>query len=358
MVCVNLLSVDVCDVSHKQFLYEIVKYRWANHDIVNLSYRTDNNLPTYESHEKALTSGRYKHHYIIRLGETNIGSSYIDYSDTYGMFLLPSQLKKALKLYGKKNTELEIRPEPISVVAFKRMIELHPEITLYRATANPKNTLSRTVMVNGGHEEVEIILAIETRDGLPIKGEWPGKYVEPENLVPVNLQKVNQHDIRHREFLYEVLKYRWEHHELVNLPYRVDSSMPTYGEHVSSLASKLFNHHYIIALGEEMIGSCFIDKENTYSVFMLPSKIKKALKRYGVKNTVLAPGDVPLSVIAFKKMAELHPEITTFYASINPKNTLSHRVLLRGGHDEMEVILTQKTKNGKLVGGMWPDAYE
>lgn len=173
MVCVNLVEVDPNVSEHERFLYEVIEYRWEHHDVVNLNYRTDSTLPTYETHQAALRSNRYKHHYIIRLGDINIGSCYIDQKDTYGMFILPKHLKKALKTYGKKNTELETRPEPISVVAFKRMIALHPEITLYYATANPKNTLSRTVMVNGGHEEVEIILTQKTLNGKLVGGMWP-----------------------------------------------------------------------------------------------------------------------------------------------------------------------------------------
>jgi hypothetical protein len=178
MICVNLITVDPDNLEHETFLYEIIEYRWANHNVVNLSYRTDDIVPTYEKHKEALRSNRYKHHYIIRLGEINIGSCYIDKKNTYGMFILPRCLKLALKTYGKKNTELETRPEPISVVAFKRMIALHPEITLYYATANPKNTLSRTVMVKGGHEEVEIILTQKTINGKLVGGAWPDAYEE------------------------------------------------------------------------------------------------------------------------------------------------------------------------------------
>jgi hypothetical protein len=133
-------------------------------------------MPTFQEHESALKSKRYKHHYIIRLGDMDIGSTYIDREDTYGMFILPKYLKLALKTYGKKNTELETRPEPISVVAFKRLIALHPEITLFYATCNPKNTLSRTVMVKGGHKEVEIILTQKTKDGKLVGGAWPDAY--------------------------------------------------------------------------------------------------------------------------------------------------------------------------------------
>lgn len=178
MICINLLIVNPNNLEHQNFLYDVIKYRWANHEVVNLSYRTETTIPTYEEHTQALTSNRYKHHYIIRLGDISIGSSYIDKKDTYGMFILPKCLKHALKTYGKKNTELEIRPEPISVVAFKRMIALHPEITLYYATCNPKNTLSRTVMVNGGHNEVEIILTQKTIDGKLVGGMWPDAYEE------------------------------------------------------------------------------------------------------------------------------------------------------------------------------------
>lgn len=182
MIYVNLVKVDPDNKDHSQFLYEIIEYRWANHDIVNISYRTDRTLPTYQEHDKVLRSSRYKHHYIIRLGEINIGSTYVDQEDTYGMFFLPKYLKHALKHYGKKNTELEFRPEPISVVAFKYLIALHPEITLFYATVNPNNTLSRTVMVNGGHKEVEIILTQKTIDGKLVGGMWPDAFEDEQSV--------------------------------------------------------------------------------------------------------------------------------------------------------------------------------
>jgi hypothetical protein len=175
MVLINLVPVDPQNKEHVDFLYEIIQYRWKNHDIVNIVYRTDRITPTYEEHEAALKSSRYKHHYIIRLGDINIGSTYIDNEDTYGMFFLPKDVKKALKTYGK-TTELETRPEPMSVVAFKCLIALHPEITLYYATVNPKNTLSRNVMVKGGHEEVEVILTQKTINGKLVGGAWPDVY--------------------------------------------------------------------------------------------------------------------------------------------------------------------------------------
>lgn len=182
MVYVNLLSVDSQNEEHQKFLYEIIKYRWENHDIVNISYRTNSTTPTFEEHVSALTSSRYKHHYIIKLGDVKIGSAYIDKEDTYGMFFLPKYLKLALKTYGKENTELDTRPEPISVVAFKCMIALHPEITLYYATVNPKNTLSRTVMVRGGHKEVEVILTQKTKNGKLVGGEWPDVLDDEESV--------------------------------------------------------------------------------------------------------------------------------------------------------------------------------
>jgi hypothetical protein len=89
------------------------------------------------------------------------------------MFILPNKLKEALRLYGKKGTEMSIRPEPISVITFKRMIALHPEITTFYAAVNPKNTLSRNAMINAGHKEREIILTVNTVNGKLVEGNWP-----------------------------------------------------------------------------------------------------------------------------------------------------------------------------------------
>jgi hypothetical protein len=32
--------------------------------------------------------------------------------------------------------------------------------------------------------------------------------------------------------------------------------------------------------------------------------------------------------------------------------------MIDAGHEELEIILKQKTINGKLVGGKWPDVHE
>ena len=134
--------------------------------------------------------------------------------------------------------------------------------------------------------------------------------------------------------------------------------MPSFDEHIKFLKTNNYLENYIIKLGEIYIGSCYIDKDHIYGLFILPNFLKKALKLYGNKNTELKTRPEPISVIAFKKMIELNPNITTFYARVNPKNILSRRVMIEGGHQELEIILRQKTKNGKALGGMWPDEYE
>jgi hypothetical protein len=173
VIKVNLLTVDTDNIDHVNFLYEVIKYRWEHHDITNIPYKVSRIMPTFDEHQNAVKSKRYKHHYIIRLGDVMIGSCYIDHEDVYGIFLLPKYVKQALKKHKKKNTELVTRPEPLSVLAFKVMILLHPEIKTFYAKVNPKNTLSRSVMIRGGHQEEEIILSIKSVDGRIKNGLWP-----------------------------------------------------------------------------------------------------------------------------------------------------------------------------------------
>lgn len=176
MININLKEVELYNHDDLFFLYEVIKYRWKHHDIINITYRTDNKMPSYDDHVRFLNNNYYLKNYIIKLGDIYIGSCYIDNNHVYGLFILPTYLKKALKLYGKDNTELKTRPEPISVIAFKKMIELNPHITTFYAKVNPKNTLSRRVMIDGGHEELEIILKQKTKNGKALGGLWPDEY--------------------------------------------------------------------------------------------------------------------------------------------------------------------------------------
>jgi hypothetical protein len=173
MKFVNLLEINLTNKEHVDFLYKIVKYRWENHDVVNITYRTSSVVPTYEEHVEYINAELYYKHYIIRIGEVNVGSTYVDRKHTYGMFFLPSSIKQALKIYKKENTELAIRPEPLSTLAFKQLIAINPDITTFYAAVNPKNTLSIRAMTTSGHEVVEIVLRQKTIDGKLVGGNWP-----------------------------------------------------------------------------------------------------------------------------------------------------------------------------------------
>lgn len=173
MIKVNLLKVDTDNIDHVNFLYEVIKYRWEHHDIINISYKTNPIVPTFLQHQETLNSGKYKHHYIIRLGDVNIGSCYIDHDDVYGIFFIPKYIKTALKKYKKENTILSCTKDPISVVVFKLLVYSHPEITTFYAKVNPKNTLSKNTLIRGGHKEVELTLAFRTLNGDGVDhGEW------------------------------------------------------------------------------------------------------------------------------------------------------------------------------------------
>lgn len=177
-------------------------------------------------------------------------------------------------------------------------------------------------------------------------------------MININLKHVDINDNDDLLFLYEVIKYRWKYHNVINIEYRTNKKIPSFEEHVQFLNKNNYYKNYIIKFGDIYIGSCYIDHNHVYGLFIIPKFLKKALCEYKDHDIEVKNRPEPISVIAFKKMIELNPHITTFYAKVNPKNTLSRRVMIDVGHEELEIILKQKTINGKLVGGKWPDAHE
>jgi hypothetical protein len=89
---------------------------------------------------------------------------YLDKHNVNGTFIIPSLLKTALKI-NKQNNIIDSNPLPLSHRIHDELYAKHPEISLHYATVNPLNELSLRNLKEGGYEEVEIILAIKTKNG-------------------------------------------------------------------------------------------------------------------------------------------------------------------------------------------------
>jgi hypothetical protein len=170
---IKLIPADIKNKEDIDFLYEIVKMRWKYKDIINIKYKTKDNIPSYEEHIQFLNSNNYKKIYKVYFYNFLIGMIYIDYKNFNGTFLMPNLLKNAIKNLKNKNIKFDkddITPQ-IHIELFKK----HPEVTVHYASINPKNKLSLDALLKNGYEQVEIILAFTTENGECTQGKWSVK---------------------------------------------------------------------------------------------------------------------------------------------------------------------------------------
>ena len=170
MINVSLEIIDTNKKDDQNFLYEILKFRWNNADIINTKYKTSKNLPTFEEHIKFITSGKIKAFYRAKLGDCVIGMIAIDRENVNSTFIMPNLLKKALKIY--KNEEKEIDHTSLALLMHKRLFEKHPEVNIHFARVNPKNIQSLRSLLKHGYEEIEVILAMKTKKGKMAQGPF------------------------------------------------------------------------------------------------------------------------------------------------------------------------------------------
>lgn len=170
MAQISLHELNVNDPLDQQFTYDIIKYRWSNADIINIKYKTKEDVPTFEEHVSVLRSAKYKKLYKIFLGEFPLGMIYIDANNVNGTFLLPWLVKQAFKELRKRNETFDIRT--ITPQTHIQLFRKHPDVKIHYATVNPKNTLSLRAMIDNGYEHIESVLAIKTEDGEVIQGPW------------------------------------------------------------------------------------------------------------------------------------------------------------------------------------------
>ena len=163
----NLKEIDPTNIEDQNFLYDILKYRWRNKDVINIKNKTPEERPTFEQHVKNINSNNYKKIYRINFNELTIGSIYTDKNNYTGTFLLPSLIKIAIKKYGKEN----FNAEKIGIKAHTLMYEDLPEINVFYHCINPKNTLSLKGASRIGWELTELVFSCKTQNGKYIKNE-------------------------------------------------------------------------------------------------------------------------------------------------------------------------------------------
>lgn len=170
MADVSLKKIDISDSADQLFTYEVIKYRWENAHTVNIKYKTQEHIPSFDDHLKVLFSERYKQIYKIFLAEFLIGMIYIDKNDVNGTFLLPYLLKKAFRELKKRNEPFDIRS--ITPQTHIQLFKNHPDVTVHFATVNPNNVLSLRALIENGYEHIETVLAMKTEDGEIKQGPW------------------------------------------------------------------------------------------------------------------------------------------------------------------------------------------
>lgn len=170
MIKINLEKIDVLKKDDQEFLYEVLKFRWGKADMINTKYKVSPELPTFEEHLNFIKSNKFKAFYKTKLGDLTIGMISIDNDNVNSTFVMPNLLKNALKHY--KNEDLEIRHKPIALLMHTRLYEKHPEVTIHFARVNPKNEHSLKSLIRHGYEEIEIILALKTKNGKIAQGPW------------------------------------------------------------------------------------------------------------------------------------------------------------------------------------------
>jgi hypothetical protein len=175
-------------------------------------------------------------------------------------------------------------------------------------------------------------------------------------MIKINLQKINSSKKEDQQFLYEMLEYRWSKHDIINIKHKTNNKLSSFEDHVKHITSGKYKVFYRVNFGEISVGVIYIDQNNVNGTVIIPSKLKKALKKYN--NQDLEINYTPISALIHIKLFSLHPEIKVHYASVNPMNTLSVRALLENGYEHIESIFAIQTQNGKVIQGKWQNYEE
>jgi hypothetical protein len=161
----------------------------------------------------------------------------------------------------------------------------------------------------------------------------------------INLKQIDPTDIKDQTLLYDILKYRWRHKDIVNIKNKTPEELPTFEQHVKHINSNNYKKIYRINFNELTIGSIYTDKNNYTGTFLMPSLIKIAMKKYGRKNFTYNNVSYEAHILMYKDLSQE----TVFYHSINPKNILSLKSAFKTGWPLTEMIFSIKTKNGHPI---------
>ncbi len=125
--------------------------------------------------------------------------------------------------------------------------------------------------------------------------------------------------VEDQKLLYDVILFRWKYHDVVNMSHRLPHTPPTYEEHIRYLSQKRYKNIYRVLLDKKTIGVVYFDKQDVFSIFLLPELLKKAMKGKKFERN----NKKKITTMVVHKVMERHPDIPVFYVGINVKNTAS-----------------------------------
>lgn len=168
--------------------------------------------------------------------------------------------------------------------------------------------------------------------------------------IKITLKKINVKDKQHQIFTYEILKHRYNNHDVVNIPFISSNKLPTFKEHVKHITkSRKYKAFYKIMLGNQCVGLMYLDKQNVHGTFIPFYLIKKAIKYYKEKNIKVFSDKTCIAAAAVIELYRINPKVKTFFAKVNINNALSIKALTQFGYRPVEVTLVMETKNGTAV---------
>lgn len=167
---ISLEEIDPYLYEDQIFLYDIVKFRYKNKDIINIKHKTNENLTSFEEHCEKIQSHNYKKIYKIKIHDIVVGAIYLHIDNVNSTFILPNLLIKALKFLKKNNIPYD--KEQITPQAQLLLFKKHDDIECHHASVNPKNKLSLNALIKNGYEPIEIKLVMYTKNGKCVGGKW------------------------------------------------------------------------------------------------------------------------------------------------------------------------------------------